>query len=414
MLKRALLILVGGRQIPNLLSAQYLMPDVVVPITSRDAMGDNGAWSSIDHALRQICPDGVVDPRKEEQFKVDAFDLEEVRTACNAALDLHPDAEWISNVTCATTIMSIGAYEVGRQRNTSIWYFDTATRRVVTLSGNPPDQDLYHLKVADYMGAYGRRPKVVEKPPSQQQVNFARKLASVPADAMKFREALRKAKANEGKSDQPRNILLKAISATTQEFCELAKYAGMIERYDMTPENALYCELPNDRLWKFMEGLWLEVYAWVAAKDADCCDDYQYGLKIPMRDPNESSSNEIDLALTHAASLLIGECKSERKPFETEHLDHLRTVASMVGGNFVGCVFITGQLASRFPGDQYKEGSFARFCSQARARQIVVVPGEELVNLSAILRREAGADSEQRPTFMRGGQYPNAVSQVPA
>ncbi len=402
MKKQALLILIGGRQIPNLLTAQYLKPDIIVPITSKDALGDNSAWSSIEPALRQICPEGTIDPRKVEAFKVDAFDLEQVRTACSDALDLYPDAEWIFNITCATTIMSIGAYEIGRQNNASIWYLDTATRRVVTLAGNSPDSNLYHLKVADYMAAYGRQPEAIEQTPSLQQIAFAKQLAHAPDLAMDFRKSLLDAKANQGKEDEPRVIELRGASTMIRAFCETAQSMALIDHYcEIAPEN-LQCTLPNAQLWKWMEGLWLEVYAWAAADEAACCDEYCYGLKIPIRNPQESILNELDLALTYGASLLIAECKLEKEPFKTEHLDKLRSIASMLGGSFVGCVFIAGQLSTRFPGDIHKQGSYAHFCSQARARQIVVVPGEELVNLSTILRREAGADPKQRPTFTRG------------
>lgn len=36
--RTALLVLIGGRQTPNVLSAQYLRPDVIAPIASREAM----------------------------------------------------------------------------------------------------------------------------------------------------------------------------------------------------------------------------------------------------------------------------------------------------------------------------------------------------------------------------------------
>jgi hypothetical protein len=300
--------------------------------------------------------------------------------------------------------MSIGAYEVGLEQGANVWYLDTATRRLVTLGGAPPTEDLYQLTVEDYMAVYGRRPAITAQPPSSQQVTLAEALAHHPAEAMAFRSALRRAKAHEGKRDQPRTVVLENTSEWTGKFCDLAQTAEMIGSCNVTPQGQLRCELPNDQLWKFMEGLWLEVYAWAAARNVGCFDNYHYGLLIPMRTPEESSSNELDLALTYAASLLIAECKSEEKPFQTEHLDKLRSVASMVGGNFVGCVFIAGQLSTQFPGDKNEHGSYEHFCSQARARQIAVVPGEQLVDLSAILCREAGADSDprHRPTFFRG------------
>lgn len=400
--KRALLILVGGRQIPNLLTAQHLKPDFTVPIASYEALAANREWSRIKPVLDQICPNGVTDPNENDVLRVDAFDLDKIRQACEKALTLHPDAEWVFNITCATTIMSIGAYEVGVKRDVSIWYLDTATRRIVTLAGQPPKTDLYNLTVKDYMAAYGRRVEETEMTPTLQEIELAKSLAQQPAEAMLFREALRKGKAHEGKHDQPRMVELRSASMAIQGFCDLAQSAGMIDSYRVTAEQTLRCDLPNNKLWKFMEGRWLEVYAWISAKEAEVFDDFRLSLCIPTDNPKESSSNELDLALTYAASLLIAECKCEKDPFKTEHLTKLRAIANMVGGNFVACVFITAQLSSEFPGDQNKHGSYEHFCSQARANQVVVVPGEHLSDLSRILLREAGAKPSERPTFNRG------------
>jgi hypothetical protein len=397
MAERALLVLIGGRQIPNLLTAQALKPDFIVPIASHEALRDNGVWTRIKPVLERICPRGVADPTEHTAFRVDAFDPEAVRQAVRQAIGRHPSAEWIFNITCATTIMSIGAYEVGIERGVSIWYLDTATRRIVTLAGQPPERNLYKVTVEHYMAAYGRRVILPKTTPTLQAITFAKDLAQQPDEAMRFREALRKGKANEGKQDQPREVVLQSASAAIKSFCDLAQSALMMDSYRVHPNQILRCQLPNNKLWKFMEGQWLEIYTWVSAHEAQVFDDYQLDVCIPVEHPDESSSNELDLALTHEASLLIAECKCEVEPSKTEHLTKLRAIANMVGGNFVGCIFITAQPSSAFPGDKNKHGSFEHFCSQARAHQVVVVPGENLADLKEIFLKEAGAKSTERP-----------------
>jgi hypothetical protein len=391
MSKRALLILVGGRQIPNLLVAQHLRPEIIVPVASHEALGEGDAWSQIAPALRQLCPNGVAEP-----ISVDGFDVQQTREACNSALANHANAEWIFNLTCATKVMSIGAYEVAQQYGASAWYLDTATRRVVTLTGHAPQEDLYHLTVGDYMAAYGRTVAEVGIPPTPAQLAFAKYLGQNPRAAMTFARALQNANAAQAGRDHTAIIQLTSRSRILPKVCGEARKAGLLLSYQVAPNGTVRCALRGSHLWQFMSGLWLEIYVWAAARDAACFDDYRYGLRIP----GEFGQNEIDLAATHAASLLIAECKTEEKSLERpEHLYKLDSIAGMVGGKFVGRMFISSQSVPMGT-DQRK--SYESFCDQARARQVVVVTGDDLINLTSILKREAGADARQRPTYTRG------------
>ncbi|MBA3944418.1 MAG: DUF1887 family protein [Herpetosiphonaceae bacterium] len=388
MTKCGLLVLIGGRQIPNILTAQYLQPDVILPVASHEAMRANGIWERVAPVLNQLCPEGVAAP-----LVVDAFELEQTYSGIQAALDNYPNTTWIFNITCATTIMSIAAYKVGLERGATVWYLDTATRRITSLNGTAGSKEVYHLGVANYLTVYGRQSKAVGPDPSPQQLAFARQLAQYPQSAMAFREALRTAKANVGKITQSRNLNLPS-DPMTPIWCEAAQQAGLLNEYVLNADGVIHCRLPDGRLWQWMDGLWLEIYALAAALDVGCFDDCCYGLVIP----GEYGTNDLDLAITYLASLLIAECKTEEQPFETEHLDKLCTKANMVGGNFVGRIFISSQTVSARNQQQYE-----RFCNQARERQIVVVTGEELQDLRAILEREAGVDvPRQFPTYARG------------
>ncbi len=395
--QRALLILIGGRQIPNLLTAQYLKPDIIVPIASHEALRSGDAWSRIEPALRQLCPQGLEDPIEEDSLRVDAFDIEAIHTACRNALNKYPEAAWVFNVTCATTIMSIGAYEVARQVGVSVWYLDTASRRVVTLVGTPPEENLYHLKVADYMDVYGRRPEGSDAP-DHQLTSFAQRLAQQPQEAMAFRDALRNAGLNQKRSSAAHSGTIPSSSAF-MDFCELAVEAGLISSYQSLPSQQIRCDITGSELWKYVDGDWLEVYAWSVARDAGCFDDYRHSLRLPIISSEETASNEVDLAATHMASLLIAECKTEKEPFSVRHLTKLHAIAAMVGGDFVSRLFIASQSEHFYRSHPGRSQSYDNFCSQARAHQIVVVTGEQLSNLGEILRREAGADPKQRSTY---------------
>jgi hypothetical protein len=378
----ALLILIGGRQTPNVLSAQFLRPDIIAPIASREAMRPGEAWEKVRRVLEQLSP-RVLDPHT-----VDAFDLNDIREQCAAAIGRFPDARWVCNITCATTIMSIGAYEVGRMRNASVWYFDTAGRRVVTLAGQPPDGDPYRLSVENYLQIYNRAAQPTPPPPVSW-VALARQMAQAPDEAIEFREILRRANAD-ARFTQPRRLAVLSLTPTMVQWCEQAQAAGFISAIHQHSNHHEILQA-DGAFWDFVNGAWLEIYAWDAAQRAGCFDDCRPGIEIPAQG-GLSPMNQIDLAATHAASLLIAECKTEARPFRTEHLDQLRAITSMIGGSFVGALFITAR-------SQHKADAqaLAAFRAQAHARQIVVVTGDQLNQLPDILTREA-----TRPTFPRG------------
>ncbi len=378
----ALLVLIGGRQTPNVLSAQFLRPDIIAPIASHEAMRPGEAWEKVRRVLEQLSP-WVLEPHT-----VDAFDLNDIRAQCAAAMDRFPDARWVCNITCATTIMSIGAYEVGRMRNASVWYFDTAGRRVVTLAGQPPDGDPYRLSVENYLQIYNRSTQPTPPPPASW-VTLARQMAQAPDEAIEFREILRNASADT-RFTQPRRLAALSLTPTMVQWCEQAQTAGFISSIRKLSNN-YEIHQADGAFWDFVNGIWLEIYAWDAAQRAGCFDDCRPGVKMPAQG-GLSPMNQIDLAATHAASLLIAECKTEARPFRTEHLDQLRAITSMIGGSFVGALFITAR--SRHKADVQ---AFKAFWEQAQVRQIVVVTGDQLDQLPDILKREA-----IRPTFPRG------------
>lgn len=401
-MKTGLLILVGGRQIPNILTAQHLNADIILPIVSFEAL--EREWLNIKPALEEILPEILIDPIEHSYLQVDAFDLKQIEEAIERGIADYPDTSWVFNITCATTIMSIAAYNVGNRHNASIWYLNTAKKEVVTLFGTPPKNDLYNLSVNQYMYTYDRNCKKGTMTFSPELIRFAKELAQSSEDAMEFRKNLQTfnyidKNVKKNNKDYPRWIQIKKSSVRTLYYCEQAKNAHMLDEYEETSEEYVKCLLSNGNLWKFMEGTWLEIYAWACAQEVGIFDDYCMNLEI--FDLN-GSKHELDLAITYDALLTIAECKSEEKPFQTEHLTKLRAVSKLIGGNFVSCIFITGQVSSKFPGPAEKHDTFEHFKAQAKAHRIVVVPGEELPNLKTILKREAGACPQKRPTFERG------------
>jgi len=254
------------------------------------------------------------------------------------------------------------------------------------------------LTVEDYFAAYGRQARGAN--PADEEVAFARLMAKSPRDAMKLAKGMRNAESKDGRRvfpAPPKNLDALMNAAQSAGFIHSFKLRTQANRpgYGQIKECEIE-ETTGKSLVRFATGDWLEVYAWWAAKEAGCFDDYRCVVTIQ----NAGAGNELDLAATRAAALLIAECKTDDCAFkmikEKKYIEKLHSIADMVGGNFVTRLLILSQTV---PQDADEQKSYQSFCEQSRARQVVVVTGEQLKDLPDILRRESGATGT--PTYSR-------------
>lgn len=381
MAKKGLLILIGGRQMPNFLTAQYLKPDLIVPIASKDEIAQ-GKWDKLKLTFEPLC--GNLAEFKE----VDAFDLAEIKSKCNEAIAENPDVEWFFNVTCATTVMSIAAYEVAKENDIDCWYLDTNTQRVPALVGNPPESDLYNVSIEDYLKNYGRTifTKGEENIPAKLQ-EFVTKLAQDVDFANKFQQSFQQSK-NTGIKGQ------KAVTIQDDDVKNAwfdAEKLGLVFNLSENQNGKLFFNVKDLESSSFLNGGWLELYVWLTAKQSDCFDDIAYSVIAPAM---QGAQYELDFALTFAGMLLIAECKTGKTSFEGIHLQRLNTRANHLGSNFVGKIYVTNQTIN--------ESSYGTqgFLEQAKQNNIVVVHGGNLHELNNILLKEACVGTS--PTYFRG------------
>jgi len=384
-LKKGLLILVGGRTVTNILVAQHLRPDVIVPIASQESLKPGEAWSQIETVLRKICPTGLRDP-----IPVNGFNIDQVKAACQKTVNDYSETDWVFNLTPATKIMSFGAYEIARGIGASAWYLDSDSSQTIALCGKAPEGSLYKLCVEDYLASYGRTITAFGQVPDPRRTDLACKLALKPEDAMKFRDTLRNSGFNQVKRHQTKQGRLTSQAKYIAEMCEFSYKASLLDKWNNISGGAIEISVDGCDLWQFFDGLWLEIYAYEAAKQAGCFEDVRYGLTTP----GEHGENQIDLLATRNGVMWIAECKTE-KEFQVEHLDKLTAIASLIGDDYVGRLFISSKTIPE--GDSNLAKSFSDFCEQARARRIVVVKGDDLKNLPEILKHQA-----LKPTYARG------------
>jgi Holliday junction resolvase len=171
--------------------------------------------------------------------------------------------------------------------------------------------------------------------------------------------------------------------------CFQSKNFGLIQSYRKVG-NDFELTVEGNSLWKFFDGDWLEIFTFQSAIESKCFDYLDYGLKFSGNGMN----NELDLVATSKASLWIAECKTE-EDYKVENLEKLSSIASTLGGKYVGRFLILSNFPH--PHDEGENKSFESYWQKAKTRDVVVITGHKLKNLPQIFQSEINS-----PTFPRG------------
>jgi len=374
---KALLLLVGGRaSIPNILTVIHEQPKFVVTVSSWESYPD---LSQLEHAIKKILPTCSV----EHMDSVDAFEIQKIMDRCEEALKKQRDANWTFNVTAATTIMSIAAYEVAKKHQITCWYINTSKTRIITLIGDPGDESIFKIDVLQYVTAYNREliQGNLEEQREQSErewLPFALKIGKNPryAELLKLvMQQVGKDKRGRPRKSTMQDYVLKNHPHETYQVLEEAQHVGLLD--DLSTDKALtICFRLSYLQDKFLNGAWLEAYICDEARKLGIFDDCQWNQRIV----DGNNKNELDVAMTYKAQLLIAECKTGEEAFSSETLYQLNAVANMLGNRFVGKILITS-----LP----REGASKDFEAKRVGLSIVLATAEDLPNIGEILRREA-------------------------
>ena len=381
--KKALLVVAGGRALPDVIALFCVQPELLVFLTSEEGWHAEEVFESIAQSV-PTCKN--IFPIR----NVSAYNFEAGKRACEQVCESYPEAEWewIFAIGSGPKITCIAAYEVARQKGIPCLYIDTVHEKVVSLVKEYAGQekDLFHLDIPRYMKIQRRTYRenkgttAAYRSTVEQWGHMARELALSP-DTVHFTFTLRK---KDRKESDP--VTLPSELATSPLLQTLEKTYNLIE---IKPDSAgtLICTFTSSEAAHFLStGDWLEIYVWHEAKLAHFVDDCQWGYRVL----DGNAENELDLAVTYKAQLIIGECKTDYNPFKDKrkYLESLDSTANLLGGLYVTRVFITNQPKTREGYDSFKE--------QAEKRRIVVVTAEDLLYVGDILKREA-----VKPTYAR-------------
>lgn len=384
--KKVLFVIAGGRATPDVLALFYVQPQVVVYLTSEEGWSDEEAFVHIAESMLII--EHIYPIRN-----VSAYNFESATQACLMACAAYPETEWDVTFTIGSgpKLSSIAAYEVAKQKKVPCLFIDTPHETIISLTTPTklPEVNLFHLSVEDYMRIQHRTYQqhhyktAMYRTIAEAWGDMARTVAC-SADGPQFTLLMHDYINNEYKLGLP--ATLPHALATSPLLQELWNTYHVIDiTTDERGEEC--CTFTSDEAAHFLStGDWLEVYVWYEAVQAAFADDCRWGYQIA----NGKAQNELDLALTYKAQLVIGECKTDKNPFKQKrvYLDTLDSNAHLLGGNYVTKLFITHQPRTL-------EG-YTPFKEQADKRHIVVLIAEDMPQIGATLKREA-----LTPTFPR-------------
>jgi len=266
--KRVMVLLVGGRLTPNFIGVLGYKPDIIECIVSQD---EQEKFEDIREVLSPLPNVKLSSP----PYYVAAFDMQQTLEACKRIITVHQGAEIIFNVTCATKVMAIAAYEAARQKNCSAIYVDTAHGRFLNLT-SPGEQAIpIRIGLRDYLSFYGRQPQKsfefknlsVSKDKAIEVANY---LANAGVNALNTLIWMRKYSPGKGRRTIRAKCKRPLESNQWEVLCQLNKL-GLISNLQKISETEISYLIARDHDWKFLDGTWLEVYVWHQAEK--CIDE---------------------------------------------------------------------------------------------------------------------------------------------
>ncbi|HEU5378628.1 MAG TPA: DUF1887 family CARF protein [Ktedonobacteraceae bacterium] len=383
--QKALLLLVGGRSLPNILTVIHEKPDFIATVSSKES--EQKELKDLLQAINILLPSCEV-----KSFgPIDAYDVEGIKQACQEALAYKSEASWIFNITSATTIMSLAAYEVAKenasQKSIVCWYLNTARSQVISLVGEGRDSQIFSISVKDYALAYGRplRSGGLDSNKSEQIERFrrrcendwlpvARTLGKNP-QLISFLKELIKRAGGKPKADNPKTCHSKMVVSQEEfAFLEDVQRMGLLSNLHRSKDQL---DFKWDHLQaEFLNGKWLEIYTWNEVKEAGIFDDCQWGQVIS----NVQTTNELDVAATYKAHLINIECKTGSADASSKDtLYKLSTVSGYLGGNYVVKALVTSILPEADKNGQTKD--YTSLVARAEDLHILFISSADLPNL---------------------------------
>jgi hypothetical protein len=382
---KVMVSLLGGRPVPNMLATLHLKPDYLYVVVSEDSLETGGNYEKLVNAL----PNRLRPPC----ISVKPYILTETIQQCEAIANQHQDDQIIVVSASEPKTMGFGAYDVvrnlraqGQGRDVDMCYL--SREGLVWVFRDTNNVEPVRIELKDYFSSYGWN---VKSKPEQVDARF-QKLVSLLVQHLPISHRLlcilRRKDGGKGKRTIEDNKRLDDDEFSILQEIEQLQIVSNVQRTD----TKTVWTINSDEDAKFLlTGDWLEFYVYQIASQLSKAQGVSLFDECGWGVEDAHGKGEIDFAGILGGQMIIASCKTEDSIKRTWFED-LHSKMEQLGKGMCSALMVNS-----VPTSSRTEENLANYKKWAQERQIVLVMGEDLPQLPAILRKIVTGDKNAEP-----------------
>lgn len=380
-----LILLLGGREQPALLTAARKEPDAVLCIAPAGSDKPQAVARWLGRYLPHADPLPALD--------VSPYQPQATRATILAAAAAQPGYMPLVSVTSAPMPMGIGGYQAALELGCPAYYLDTGTQLLLDMTGrNEPEPISIGLGIREF--ALVNNVRVRDDAPrvdwGKAQHKHRKARAALRADLQAATALFNWLPRSETSFTRTLDWALPASAAPgARALLDALCQCGVISRVQWNAAHgAPRVEVAvDDRADAFfLAGFWLEQLVHEVASAArlpdgtPLFDDCAWGVPF---DAQGRAHREVDFLGVRGGTGLIASCKTAARSWEKKFVDEVVSVSSLWGGSYLAAMYVTNQF--RPPRGDKQYAAYHEFVDWAARHNVTVVTGDDLPNLERIL-----------------------------
>lgn len=386
MSERVMLVLIGGRNaIPVTAGALQFLNEVDrVKFLLCDGKDYPSSQENIEKVLKQEREDLLCDKTTDVKI-VNPNKFDDVHTAIAELCKDVEDLKYVNLTTAPQTMaISVYIYVLEKYPDALVFSVNTDQSEITPLVfGKKPIDFNKKLSVKNYIALCGLN---IYRQKSGYEESFESLTQYFVECLETSTKILYQIRRNAGGGDSitaPRTFRIQEQDLTTLAISEMQvetffnklRESEIIQRLNKSNQTIIF-RLETQENYAFLAGDWLEFYVYISARQCGF-DSVEMGIELG------DYKGEVDVFALNNTNAIIGECKTGK--FDSNDLSKLSSKAEKLGGNYCVKLFITSET-------QVSQ----EHQNQAKNYKVILVSGNELSNLTEILKKEMKA-----PTYPR-------------
>jgi len=372
---KILISLIGGRPVPNILTALHLKPDCLYFVGSKDSWGEGGNHQKAVNAL----PENL---KPLDSYPVEPYKLQDTIDTCRKIIDNYfDDEEIVINSASEPKPMAFGAYDIAKDLRAKGWKIDlcylSGAGLVWIFKG---ETERVAIGINMYFTSYGWN--VTQK----NSNNKLKLLSEIFVGQLPVYQSLLQSIRNGSQGKGKRTIRYKKyLSDEEFELFQKVERLGIVSNLYRDSDGIRWTITTQEDGEILLGGDWLEHYVYQEAssltdKRKPIFEECSWGVE------DKTGKGEIDFVGIRGGQIVIASCKTE-DGIKRNWFEELHSKTEQLGkGMCSGLLISTVSKASR------KEKELQKYSQWANERRVVLVFGDDIPKIGSILRKIALAD----------------------